>query len=152
MAPATTTKKPTTARGPAATKATAPVEPEPTEPQPPPELDPDGGQGDVLVIPTGKNAPKPAEPDSPVIDVFTYGTKTYSMPVEVTAQQSLHGIWVMKTHGTLAGGMQVIERLLGAQALEVLLTAPEIADEHIYKVIEKVTSHLYGRAEEAAGE
>ncbi|MGI8333479.1 hypothetical protein ACRYCC_26300 [Actinomadura scrupuli] len=164
MAPATTTtKKPATARRTAAQKpAAAPAEPEhtdppppaeDTEPQPPPELDLDGGDGDVIVIPAGKATKEPEEPKPvPVIKVFTYGEKTYTMPVEVTAQQAMHATWVMKTHGTLTGGLQIVERLLGPEALQVLLTAPEIEDEHLFAVITKVTKHVWGRSEEAQGE
>lgn len=162
MAPATTptARKPRRTAAPKA--AAAPAEPvhtdpepaEDTEPKPPAELDPDGGNGDVIVIPKGRAAEEPEEEPKPVpvVKVFTYGETTYTMPVEVTAQQAMHATWVMKTHGTITGGMQIVERLLGPEALQILLTAPEIEDEHLFAVITKVTRHVWGRAEEALGE
>lgn len=147
MPPATTTaKKPTTSRRAATPKAAAPAEPATTEPQPPPELDPDGGQGDLLVIPTGADA-EPAPDAGERIEVFKYRTKVFSMPTEVSFQQALHLVWVVKEYGALTGGLQVVRDLLGAEALNILLTAPEIEDAHITHVIGIVSDHVTGRVE-----
>lgn len=111
------------------------------------------GDGPVI-IPAGKPAKAEAEAGSEAdddrVEVFRYGDRVFTMPRNVTAKQALRAIWAARKHGPMIAGLEAVEALCGPEALEVLLTAPEVTDFHLLDVVDRVTSHLLAIARETA--
>lgn len=131
MSPATSTTRKRPAR---AAATTAPPEPDTT------------GQDDgLVVIPVGT----PAHRDNvEQVPVFRYGDRTFTMPAVIPLQKAAKVLWTMREHDPISGGLEAVRAVCGPAAVDVLLNAEGIEDEHITRVIDKVTRHVFGLAGE----
>lgn len=111
----------------------------------PPEQD--AADSGAIVIPVGGGSRTASTQQGEQIHVFTYGKAEFSMPSEVSMQKVLRVLWAMNKHDPMTGGLEAVEAMLGKQALEVLLTAPEVSDKQLGAVIDKVTSHVLNLSE-----
>jgi len=109
-----------------------------------------GGTPDDALIVIPKPEPETGEPETgeeavETIPVFSVNDVTYSMPAKVTAQRALKAIWDLRQNGNIIGGMQIIEDVLGEEALRVLLNAPAVEDVHIIRIVDKITDVIFLR-------
>lgn len=113
------------------------------KPKPEPEALPEDVATDGPAVVVIEPSDQPAKKGERVV-VFTCRDKSFDMPAELPVKKALKFLRLVDKQGVMLGGMEIVADLLGEKALAFLLDDPDVEDEDLTRVINAVTTRVWG--------
>lgn len=92
-----------------------------------------------------------APADRQMVDLFSIDGQVYQMPVQVGANIALGYMKLVRTHGQEAAMGWALERVLGEDAYNALMTCDEVEPEDLEAIMKAVLENVMGAVESGKG-
>jgi hypothetical protein len=89
--------------------------------------------------------------DRKMVDLFSIDGKVYQMPVKVGANVALGYMKLVRTHGQEAAMGWALERVLGTEAYDALMSCDEVDADDLEAIMKAVHENVMGAVENPKG-
>lgn len=92
-----------------------------------------------------------APADRQMVDLFSIDGQVYQMPAKVGANIALGYMKLVRTHGQEAAMGWALERVLGSEAYDALMSCDEVEPEDLEAIMKAVHENVMGSVEAGKG-